>query len=201
MKLFYSPGACSRAPHIVLNELGLKFELDPVNLKTKHFKGGDFFKVNPKGSVPVLQLDNGQILTEGVAIMQYLADQKPEMNLVPKAGTFERYRCQEWLNYISTEIHKGFAPLWNEKTPEEYKKMVIEKLHKQFDFLTTHFKSGNQFLMGAQYTIADAYLFTVLGWAQMVKIDMSKWPELMGYWERVGTRPATVTTLNTESGK
>ena len=197
MKLFYSPGACSLAPHIVLQEVGGKFDLDAVDLKTKKYKGGDFLKINPKGSVPTLQMDNGEILTEGAVIMQYIADQHPEAKLIPKAGTVERYRCQEWLNYIATELHKSFSPLFAETTPDTFKTQTRESLTKKFDFLTQHLKN-NTFLMGQTYTVADAYLFTVLGWTKWVAIDLTKWPTLMGYVERVKSRPATMAALKTE---
>lgn len=197
MKLFYSPGACSLASHIVLHETGLKFEAFPVNTKDKTWKGGDFKKINSKGYVPALQLDNGEVLTEGVAIMQYLADQKPEAKLIPKAGTFERYRCQEWLNYISTEVHKGFSPLWNPKTPDAAKPVIKENLAARFDWLSTQMKN-NSFLMGNQFTVADAYLFTILSWAPHVQIDLSKWPALMGFTEKVKNRPATMAALKAE---
>jgi len=197
MKLFYTPGACSLAPHIVLQELGIKFDTEQVDLKTKKTKsGGDFTKVNPKGSVPTLQLDNGEILTEGAVIMQYLADQKPDAHLIPKVGSFDRYRCQEWLNYIATELHKGFAPLWNDKTPEETRTLAKERLAKGFDYLSEKLKNKG-FLM-SDYTVADAYLFTILSWAPIVKIDLAKWPTLLGYVEKVKSRPGTMTALKAE---
>ncbi len=196
MKLYYSPGACSMAPHIVLNESGVKFEIEQVDLKTHKFKEGDYYKKNPKGAVPALELDNGELLTEGAVIMQYIADLRPEAKLVPKAG-MERYRCQEWLNFVATEIHKGFSPLWDPQTPDAFKTMAIESLHKKFDFLANHFKN-NQFLMGTQFTAPDAYLYTVLNWTKMLKLDLTKWPALMGFMERVKSRPATMTTLKSE---
>ena len=198
MKLYYSPYACSMATHIILNELGMTFESVPVNLQTHHYKGGDFTTVNPKGYVPALEMNNGEMLTEATTILQYLADQKPDTHLVPKMGTMERYRCQEWLNFIATEIHKGMAPLWKPNLPEESKTMIKTLLAKRFDYLTTALK-GHDFLMGKQYTIADAYLFTILNWAPMLKLDMTKWPALMGYMEKVQTRPATQKTLKTEA--
>lgn len=197
MKLYYSPGACSMAPHIVLNESELNFSIERVDLKTKQTKDGDFRKINPKGAVPVLELDNGQILTEGAVIMQYIADQKPKANLIPAAGTFERYRCQEWLNYIATEIHKGFGPLWNDKIPEEVKSQGRERLTKQFDFVSSRLNQAH-FLMQTHYTIADSYLFTLLRWCKAVGIDLSQWPTLMGHHERVKSRPATMKTLKAE---
>ena len=191
MKLFFSPGACSLAPHIALQESGLKYQAEKVEMSTKSWSGGDYKQINPKGSVPCLQLDNGEVL------MQYIADQKPEAGLIPKAGSWERYRCQEWLNYIATEVHKGFAPLWAPTTPAEYKTTVIENLKKKFDFLSNHFKA-NQFLMGSHFTVADGYLLTVLNWTKPLKIDMSAYPNLLSFMERVQTRPAVAATLKAE---
>ncbi len=196
MKLFYSPGACSLAPHIALKETGLTFDLEPVNMKTKHFRGGDYNTVNPKGYVPAIEF-NGQVLTEGAVILQYIADQKPDLKLIPKPGTMDRYRCQEWLNFISTEVHKGFSPLWNPKASEETKAMTTEKLGTRFNYLNEHL-TKNKFLMGTQYTVADTYLFTVLNWAPMLKLDMAPWPKLLGYYETVKNRPATQEAFKAE---
>lgn len=197
MKLFYSTGSCSLSPHIALLEAGLKFDLEKVDLATKKTTSGDFTKINPKGYVPALVLDNGDVLTEGAVIVQYIADQKPEAKLLPKAGTFERYRAQEWLNFISTEIHKGFSPLFNKDIPEASGKMIRENLAKRFEFLAQHF-SKNSFLMGTQYTVADGYLFTVMSWSEHLKFDLTKWPTLMGFFERVKTRPATHAAMKSE---
>lgn len=197
MKLFYSSGSCSMSPHIALLESGLKFELEKVDLATKRTPTGDFNKVNPKGYVPALLLDNGQLLTEGAVIVQYIADQKPEMNLLPKTGTFERYRAQEWLNFVATEVHKGFSPLFNKDIPELMAKTVRDKLTKRFDFLAEHFTKNN-FLMGTQYSVADGYLFTVMSWSDNLKFDLTKWPVLLGFMERVKIRPATQTAMKTE---
>lgn len=204
MKLFFSPGACSLAPHIVLNELGMKYEAVKVDLKTKKFSGGDFMKQNPKGYVPALLLDNGELLTEGAVIMPYLADQKPEAKLMPKLGTWDRYKAMELLNFIATEIHKGWGPLWwadravkDKDAQAQLKNFAVENLSKKFDYLTDLLK-GNNFLLGSQFTVADAYLFTILGWAKWTNIDLSKWPALMGHHERVQTRPAVAKTLEFE---
>ena len=197
MKLYFSPGACSMSTHICLNEAGLNYEALKVNLKTHEFNGSDYYKVNPKGSVPALQNDQGEVLTECSVIMQYIADQKPEAQLMPKFGSFERYRCQEWLNYVATEIHKGFSPLWNPKTPEEFKTMARENLAKKFTYLNNHFMN-NTFLMGNQYTVADAYLFTVVNWSKMVGLEMSPYPKLMSFMETVQMRPAVQATLKKE---
>ncbi len=197
MKLYYSPGACSMAPHIVLQEAGMKHAAEAVNLKTHQVGGSDYYKINPKGSVPALELDNGQLLTENAVVIQYICDQTQEAGLLPKAGTLERYRAMEWLNFIATELHKGFGPLWNPNTLPEARQQAVENLGKKFDFLAKHFKT-NSFLMGQQFSAPDAYLFTVLNWTNFHKIDMGKWPELKSYMERVGSRPAVQSTLKAE---
>ncbi len=194
MKLFYAPGSCALSPHIALLEAGLKFDLEKVDLATKNTASGDFKKINPKGYVPALVLDNGEVLTEGAVIVQYIADQKPEAKLLPKAGTFDRYRAQEWLNFISTEIHKGFSPLFAKDIPEPSSKLVRDRLTRHFDFLAQHF-TKHHFLMGNQYTVADGYLFTVMNWSEHLKFDLTKWPSLLGFLERVKNRPATNTAL------
>ncbi len=197
MKLFYSTGACSLSPHIALFEAGVKFDAEKVDMAAKQTASGDFLKINPKGYVPALVLDNGEVLTEGAVIVQYIADLKPESKLLAKSGTFERYRTQEWLNFISTEIHKGFSPLFNKDIPEATNTMVREKLTKRFEFLAQHF-SKNNFLMGTQYTVADGYLFTCMNWAENLKFDLTKWPSLLGFAERVRNRPATHSAMKAE---
>ncbi|MBX9767549.1 MAG: glutathione transferase GstA [Bdellovibrionales bacterium] len=202
MKLYYSPGSCALSPHIVLNELGLKFDLEKVDLRSKTFSGGDYKKINPKGSVPLLQLDNGEPLTEGVVINQYLADQNGN-SLAPKMGTFERYRLMEMLTYLTSEVHKGFTPLFAADllVPAEvtatFKQNVITNLAKKFDFLNTKLE-GQQFLVGNQFTIADAYLYTMLRWTKPTKIELNKWPALMAFFERIETRPAVQKSLKEE---
>src|SRR5262249_40595085 len=157
--------------------------------KTKKLKDGrDFWKVNPKGYIPTIETDKGEVLTEGVAIMQWIAEQAPAKNLMPKYGTWEHNKAQEWLNYVATEIHKGFRPLWSKDTPDSYKNTVKENLAKKFEFLSNSLK-GKDFLMGKQFTVCDAYLYTILGWTKMVGIDLAKWPVLMGYCEKVRMRP------------
>lgn len=199
MRLYFSPGACSLSPHIALYETGLPFSAEQVHLGSKQTKSGaDFRATNPKGMVPTLELDNGQILTEGPAIVQYIADRKPESGLAPPAGTLERYRLQEWLNFISTELHKGFSPLFNSKAPEEWKKIVRDNLAARFDYVAKHFEDGRPYLMGQTFTIADGYLFTVLRWTQIVQLDLSKWPQLTAYLERVAARPAVQAALRAE---
>ena len=198
MKLYYAPGACSLSPHIVSREAGIAVDLKKVNLKEKLVEGGgDYRQVNAKGYVPALELDNGQVLTEGPAIVQYLADQKPDSGLAPKAGSFERYKLQEWLNFISTEIHKGFSPLFKPNTPEDYKKIVKENLGVRFDWLDKQL-AGKDYVMGKAFTVADAYLFTVLRWSEPVKLDMSRWPNLVAYLARVAARPKVREALKFE---
>src|SRR5580692_4581114 len=164
MKLYYSPGACSLSPHIVLLEAGLPYTLVKTDLKTKKTEGGaDYLSINSKGAVPALELDDGRVLTEGPAVVQYLADQKPESGLAPRAGTFERYQLMEILNYITSEVHKGFSPLFNPKISADWKASALANLEKKFDWLSAFLK-GKNFLMGSTFTVADAYLFTVMNW-------------------------------------
>ena len=197
MKLYFSPGACSLAPHIVLTESGLKFSLERVDLATGQFKGGDYSKINPKGYVPTLELDNGEILTEAAVIIQFIADLAPTTNLIPKQGTMERYRCQEWLNYIATEVHKGFGPLWDDTTPASVVTATKQNLENKFDFLS-HNLEGKAYLMGQQFTVADAYLFTILNWSFFLKLDLSRLSTLTDYISRIKARPATIETLKSE---
>jgi glutathione S-transferase len=198
MKLYYKPGACSLSPHIVLREAGLAFELDRVDTKAgKTQSGGSFASINPKGYVPSLQLDDGQVLTEGAAIVQYLADRKPEMKLAPAAGTMERYRLQEWLNFIATEIHKGFSPLFNRKAPDDVRQAQIDRLGARLDYLAKQLEQ-QPFLMGKSFTVADAYLFTILNWAKVVNLDLARWPALPAFQDRVGSRPAVRAALEAE---
>jgi glutathione S-transferase len=198
MKLYYAPGACSLSPHIVSREAGIPVELKKVNLKDKVVEGGaDFRKVNSKGYVPALELDDGQVLTEGPAIVQYLADQKPESGLAPKAGSFERYRLQEWLNFITAEIHKGFSPLFKPSTPEEYKKIARENLAGRFDWLNQQL-AGKDYLMGKSFSVADAYLFTVLTWTKPLQIDLGKWPSVAAFVARVSARPKVKEAMKAE---
>lgn len=191
MKLYFSPSACSFSPHIALREAGLDFDLVKVDLKSHKIasSGADFSKVNPKGYVPVLELDDGAVLTEGPAIVQYIADLKPESELAPKAGTIERYRLQEWLGFINSEIHKAFSPLFNPKTPDETKATARENLSKRLALVAERL-AKNDFLLGKQFSVADGYLFTVLNWGQWTGIDIAQWPSLAAFQERVGSRPS-----------
>jgi glutathione S-transferase len=198
MKLYYAPGACSLSPHIVARELGLALELKKVNTKDKTVEGGDdFLKVNARGYVPALELDNGQVLTEGPVIVQYLADLEPEAGLAPKPGSFERYRLQEWLNFLTSEIHKGFSPLFKPDTPEEYKKIAKENLAARFDWLDQKL-AGRNYLMGSAFSVADAYLFVLLNWTGFQNIDLKRWSNLAAFHARVGARPKVQEALQAE---
>jgi glutathione S-transferase len=189
MKLYYAPGACSLSPHIALLEAGVKASLIKVDTKThKTADGGDYYAVNPKGYVPLLELDDGQRLSEGPAIVQYIADLKPESRLAPAAGTMERYRLQEWLNFISTELHKQFGPMFQATTPADYKPILKEKIGKRFDGISTSLE-GKDYLMGDTFTVADGYLFTILRWTKHVGIELARWPVLDAYQARVASRP------------
>jgi len=191
MKLYFAPGTCSFSPHIALREAGIDVELVKVDTKTRKLArdGSDFTKINPKGYVPVLELDDGSRLTEGPAIVQYIADLKPESGIAPKYGTFERYRLQEWLGFINSELHKGFGPLFKPTTPEDYKAIARENLLNRLAFVAEHL-ARNDFLLGKQFSVADGYLFTVLGWGQWTGIDIAQWPSLAAFQERVGGRPS-----------
>jgi glutathione S-transferase len=198
MKLYYASGACSLSPHIVLLEAGLPFTLEKIDFKTKKTGTGvDFSTINSKGAVPTLQLDDGRILTEGPAIVQYLADQKPESGLAPRAGSFERYQLMEILNYITSELHKGFSPLFNPGISADAKTAAVANLEKKFLWLTG-FLGDKSYLLGETFTVADAYLFTVLSWSSHVGIDLSKWHVLTAYLARVGHRPKVQEALKAE---
>jgi len=198
MKLYYSPGACSLSPHIALRESGVSFELEQVDLKTKKTNSGaDFLKINPKGYVPVLQLDDGQTLTEAAVMVQYIADKKPEAKLLPPAGTSERYRAQEWLNYVATEIHKGVGALFNPKLTDPWKEVLRESVAPKFDYLTKRLE-GRSYAFGDSFSAVDGYLFTILGWPQYVGIDLAKWPVLASYSEKIAQRPAVQAALKAE---
>lgn len=198
MKLYFSPGACSLSPHIVLHELGLPHDGVKVDLKTKQTSDGrDFRTINPKGYVPTLQLDDGTILTEGPAIVQYLADQAPHKNLAPAHGTLGRYRLQEWLTFIGTEIHKTFSPLFVPGTPEDYKPQVKQRLLARLQWVDSEL-AGKPYLMGEQFSVADAYLFTVTNWGQYVGLDISQLKNLVAYRERIAARPAVQAAMKAE---
>jgi len=201
MKLYFTPGACSMAPHIILREAGLPFDLEKVDLSTKRTASGeDFLEINPKGYVPALKLDNGEVLTEAAVILQYLADQKPEAGLIPEYGTQERYRLMEWLNFVSSEVHKQFAPMFHPEIPGEWRRHQIEVLGQRFGLLTEQFNE-NPYFMGNSFTVVDAYLFTVLSWSEMLKIDLEPWPKLKDYIARIADRPAVKETMKAEGLK
>ena len=198
MKLYYYPGACSMAPHIVLLEAGYTFDLDKVDLANKRTASGeDYSKVNPKGYVPAIKLDDGQVLTEVAVILQYLADQKPQSGLAPKAGTMERYRLIEWLNFVATEIHKTLGALFNPKITPDWKENQLTLFGKRCEILTRNL-GGKQYLMGDKFSLADAYLFTILNWSNFLNVDMSKWPELKDYMARVAAHPAVKEAMKAE---
>ena len=198
MKLYYAPGACSMAPHIVLREAGYKFDLDKVDIPNKKTAdGGDFYQVNPKGYVPALKLDDGQVLTEVGVICQYLADQKPETGLAPKLGTMDRYRQMEWLNFAASEVHKQLGALFNPKMTSDMKEVQLGYIERRFNTLEKML-AGRQYAMGEKFTIADAYLFTVLNWTNVHKIDVAKWPNIKTLMERVRNRPKVQETLKVE---
>jgi glutathione S-transferase len=198
MKLYFSPGSCSLSPHIVLREAGLKFDLEQVNNQEKKTKSGvDYWSVNGKGQVPVLELDNGERLTEGAVIVQYLADQKPDAGLVPPAGTMQRVRVQEWLNFVASELHKVYAPIFRPTTPDAYKALSKENLGKRLEWVNKQL-AGKQYLMGDKFTVADAYLFTVLRWSQRIQLDLAPWPNVTAFMDRVAARPKVQETMKAE---
>jgi len=197
MKLYFSPGACSLSPHIVLREAGFIFDLEKVDLRHKKtFSGQDFNAINDKGYVPFLALDNGTFLSEGPAIVQYLADQKPESNLVPKPGTFERYQTMEWLNFISTELHKSIGALFSPINEEATAATKI-KIEKRLDYVAKKLGKGS-YLMGDHFTVADAYLFTVLRWTAPLKVDLARWPVFGEYMKNIAARPKVKEALAAE---
>ena len=199
MKLYYTPGACSQAPHIAIHELGLPYEAVKVDLATHKLEDGtDYRTINPKGYVPTLELDDGTRLTEANVILQYLAEQKPG-RLAPAFGSKERWKLIEWLAFIATEIHKGFGPLWNPDIPEATRASTVAKLGKRFDFIAPVLER-QQYLLGNAFTIADAYLYTVASWSAYLKVDLSRWPAIGKYLERVGARPSVQAAKRVESG-
>lgn len=198
MKLFYMPGACSLAPHVVLRELGLPFDLERVDTKAgKTEQGTDYRTVNPKGYVPALRLDDGQVLTENAVILQYLADRKPEARLAPAAGTMERYRMQEWLNYCASEMHKSMGGLFNKAMPDAWRAATKEAIGKRLDWLSSEL-GRRGYLTGDAFGLPDAYLFVILGWSRFVDLDLGRWPVLGGYVGRIAARPAVQAALKAE---
>lgn len=198
MKLFYKPGACSLAPHIILRETGNAFTLEAVDLMTKRLgDGSDYLAINPKGQVPALQLDDGTLITEAVVIMQYLADSVPQKNLLAASGEMSRYKTLEWLNYIATELHKGFTPLFRPDTPDEYKPTVRSLLEKKLSFVNGELAS-REFIAGDHFTIADAYLYNVLRWARAIKLEMGSLSNIDAFMARVAARESVIATLAAE---
>jgi glutathione S-transferase len=198
MKLFLKPGACSLSPHIVLEELGLKYDVETVDLKGKKTaSGGDFLAINPKGYVPALQLDDGVVLTEGPAIVQYLADLQPGKKLAPANGTPARYQMQAWLTFIGTELHKQFSPLFNPAAPDDWKAVCRGNIERRLAFVNEQL-TGKDYLMGADFSVADAYLFTVVNWTRVVKIDISAHANITAFMARVAARPAVQAALKAE---
>lgn len=201
MKLYYSPGACSLSPQIVLQESGLAYEPVLASTKTHQLADGtDYYTINPLGYVPLLELDNGARLREGPAIIQYIADQVPEKKLAPANGSFERYQLQEWLNFIGTEIHKGFGPLFKPATPENYKPIALDALTKRLQWVDGQL-AGKSYLLGEQFSVADAYLYTVSRWAGFVGLDLSGMANILAFQQRMAQRPAVQAALKIEGQK
>ena len=198
MKLYYAPGACSLSPHIALHEAGLAHELVKVDLKAKKTESGeDFAAINPKGQVPALMLDSGELVTEGPVIVQVIADKAAGKNLAPANGTDERYRMQEWLNFTTSELHKNFSPLFNPAIPDEVKKFFTDRIIGKFKYADSQL-AGHDYLMGKQFTVADGYLFVMLAWADRMNIDLSAMKNLMAFKERVAARPQVQAALKME---
>jgi glutathione S-transferase len=199
MKLYYSPGACSLSPHIILRESGLPFEAVLASTKTHQLADGtDYYTINPKGYVPLLELDNGERLAEGPAIVQYIADQVPEKKLAPPAGTMARYRLQEWLTFIGTEIHKSFSPLFNPNFGDDVKAVFRKKIADRFTWVDGQL-AGKTYLLGEDFTGADSYLFTVSRWAKPMGVDLGGLANLAAFAERVQARPAVQAALAAET--
>jgi glutathione S-transferase len=199
VKLYYMAGACSLACNIALREAGLKFELVKVDRKTRRASDGlDYNEVNSKSYVPALTLDDGQVLTENIALLQYIADRTPTAKLAPAAGTLERYRLEEWLSFVTSELHKSYTPLFRQDAPDAVKEWSRKNLIGRLDWLERSWGSKS-YLTGEQFTIADAYLFVVLGWGAYVDVDVARWPQLQRFHERVGARPSVIEALRSES--
>ncbi len=199
MKLFYLPGACSLATHIALREVGAAFELDRLDNASKQTESGaDFLAINPKGYVPALSLDSGEVLTEGVAILQYIADQNPGKNLAPAAGSLARTRLQEYLNFIATELHKSFSPLFTPGASEEAKTAAKKKVAQKLDLVEKWLADGRRYLLGDSFSVADSYLFTVANWTGPTGIGLDAWPHLAAYQQRIGARDTVKSALKAE---
>jgi glutathione S-transferase len=200
MKLFYAPGACSYSPHIVLREAGVDFDLERVDVQTKRTaSGSDYLQINPMGYVPALQLDSGEILTEGAAIVQYIADTHPAADLAPKPGTVERAKLQAHLNFTASELHKAFGPLFSPDAPAEAKAKAPSEIARRLDHMEAQLADGRAYLMGENFSIADAYLFVVSGWTGPTGIGLERWPNLQAFVGRVGARPAVQAAMAAEA--
>lgn len=198
MKLYYSPGACSLSPHIALLEAGLPYDLVKVDLRAKKLENGDdYLAVNPKGQVPALALDNGELVTEGPVIVQMIADKAPQKNLAPANGSSERYKLQEWLNFIASELHKNFSPMFQPVLSDDTKAFFKTRLEGKFKYIDQAL-AGRDYLMGSQFTVPDAYLFTMLAWADRMGLNISGLPNLMAYKARVAARPKVQEALAAE---
>ena len=198
MKLYYSPGACSLSPHIALLEAGLPYDLVKVDLKAKQLENGDdYLKVNPKGQVPALGLDSGELVTEGPVIVQMIADKVSAKNLAPARDSAERYKLQEWLNFITTEVHKNFGPMFSPVLADDAKAFFKDRVMAKFKYVDSQLP-GRDYLMGKQFTVADGYLFTMLSWAERMKFDLAAMPNLLAYKARVGARPMVQAALTKE---
>jgi glutathione S-transferase len=198
LRLYYSPGACSLAPHIIAREAGVTVDLVRVDLVTKTTDAGEEYRtINPKGSIPALLLADGSVLTEGPVISQFIADLSPEARLIPPVGTLARYRTLEWLNFVATELHKGFSPLWRKETPDEFRAITTHMLAMKFDFLEAHL-ADREYLLAEGFCVADAYAFTILSWAPVVGIDLAEWPKTTAYIQRIAARAQVREALKAE---
>ncbi len=198
MKLYFSPGACSLASHIALCETGAKFDLEQVDNKTKKTKSGaDFWQINPRGYVPVIELDDGQRITENPAVLEYIADQHAGAGLVPPCGSIDRYRVVEWLTFVGTELHKNFGPMFRDTTPEEYKKICKENLAKRYAYLDKHFAT-HKYLHGEKLSVADIYMFVVSNWLKRFEMDMAQWPNVKKWWDSIAARPKVQEAMKAE---
>lgn len=199
MKLFYKPGACPLASHIILQEVGAVFDLEKVDTdKNRTENGLDYGKINPKGYVPALELDSGEILTEGASILQYIADQNPDSGLAPAVGTVGRARLHEYLNYTASELHKAFGPFFSSTATDNDKKLAAAAVANKFNYLNDVFSDGRAFLLGDKFSVADAYMFVVSNWSNFVGIDLKKWPNVAAFVERVSQRPAVRDAMRAE---
>lgn len=202
MKLFFSPGACGLASQIALREAGFNFDLVRVDLAKKTSTEGDYYKINPKGYVPALQMDSGDVITEGAVILQWIADQKPDKNLIPKFGTTERYKAMEWLNFVATELHKGFSPFFNSSVSgnAEVRQSLMDRVNVRLKFINEHL-TKNQFVLGNQFSVADCYLYNILRWAPAIKCDLTSYHGLLGFMERMTQRPSVRAAVEAEGLK